>query len=103
MARRPRHRSEGYGMNRLVREKCDFIVKIPMFDRSIPSTRRLRGDFLYEVVRRKKFPAFLRGSKSGGTFGTETGKRQPGPFDTGELRFLPKKAFMGKRIFLEDI
>lgn len=47
--------SEGDGMSRLVREKCDFLVKIPMIG-EIESLNAsvAAGVLLYEVVRQKR-------------------------------------------------
>jgi 23S rRNA (guanosine2251-2'-O)-methyltransferase len=54
--------SEGYGMNRLVREKCDFIVKIPMFGQVNSLNASVAGAILmYEVVRKKKIPGISSG------------------------------------------
>ncbi len=46
--------SEGKGMSRLVREKCDFLVKLPMMGRITSLNASVAaGIFMYEVVRQR--------------------------------------------------
>ena len=46
--------SEGNGMSRLVREKCDFLVKLPMMGRITSLNASVAaGIFMYEVVRQR--------------------------------------------------
>ncbi len=46
--------SEGYGMSRLVREKCDFLVKLPMMGKITSLNASVAaGIFMYEVVRQR--------------------------------------------------
>ena len=46
--------SEGNGMSRLVREKCDFLVRLPMHGKITSLTASAAdGIFLYEVVRQR--------------------------------------------------
>lgn len=46
--------SEGKGMSRLVREKCDFLVKLPMFGKITSLNASVAaGIFMYEVVRQR--------------------------------------------------
>lgn len=46
--------SEGKGMSRLVREKCDFLVKLPMLGKITSLNASVAaGIFMYEVVRQR--------------------------------------------------
>ena len=49
--------NEGKGIGRLIREKCDFLVKLPMFG-SINSLNAsvAASVFMYEVVRQRRNP-----------------------------------------------
>lgn len=48
--------SEGEGVSRLVREKCDFITKIPMFgDIDSLNASVAAGVLAYEIVRQRRF------------------------------------------------
>lgn len=47
--------SEGEGISRLVREKCDFIASIPMAAKLIHLMRRLQaGVLMYEALRQRR-------------------------------------------------
>ena len=47
--------SEGEGMSRLTKEKCDFLVKIPMFGKVNSLNASVSaGIVMYEVVRKRK-------------------------------------------------
>jgi 23S rRNA (guanosine2251-2'-O)-methyltransferase len=47
--------SEGYGIRRLVKEKCDFLVKIPMFGKIESLNASVAAALvMYEVVRSRK-------------------------------------------------
>jgi 23S rRNA (guanosine2251-2'-O)-methyltransferase len=47
--------SEGYGIRRLVKEKCDFLVKIPMFGKIESLNASVAAALvMYEVVRKRK-------------------------------------------------
>lgn len=47
--------SEGNGMSRLVREKCDFLVKLPMMGKITSLNASVAaGIFMYEVLRRRR-------------------------------------------------
>ncbi len=47
--------SEGFGMNRLVKENCDFLVKIPMKGRITSLNASVSaGIIMYEVLRQRK-------------------------------------------------
>ncbi len=47
--------SEGYGLSRLVKEKCDFVLKIPMFGQINSLNASVAGAIImYEVVRKKQ-------------------------------------------------
>lgn len=47
--------SEGYGMSRLVKEKCDFLIKIPMKGKiSSLNASVSAGIVMYEVVKQRK-------------------------------------------------
>lgn len=47
--------SEGRGMRKLVREKCDYVVKIPLYGKIESLNASVAGALLmYEVVRRRK-------------------------------------------------
>lgn len=46
--------SEGFGMSRLIREKCDFLVKLPMHGKITSLNASVAaGIFMYEVVRQR--------------------------------------------------
>ncbi len=46
--------SEGFGMSRLVKEKCDFLVKLPMLGKITSLNASVAaGIFMYEVVRQR--------------------------------------------------
>jgi 23S rRNA (guanosine2251-2'-O)-methyltransferase len=46
--------SEGYGMGRLVKEKCDFILNIPMAGRiSSLNASVAAGIVMYEIFRQR--------------------------------------------------
>ena len=48
--------SEGSGMSRLTKEKCDFIVKIPMSGKINSLNASVSaGIVIYEVIRSRKF------------------------------------------------
>ena len=47
--------SEGFGMNRLVKENCDFLVKIPMQGKITSLNASVSaGIVMYEVVKQRK-------------------------------------------------
>ncbi len=47
--------SEGNGMSRLVREKCDFLVKLPMMGKITSLNASVAaGIFMYEVLRQRR-------------------------------------------------
>ena len=47
--------SEGYGMSRLVKENCDFLVKIPMKGKITSLNASVSaGIVMYEVVRQRE-------------------------------------------------
>ncbi|MCM1329691.1 MAG: 23S rRNA (guanosine(2251)-2'-O)-methyltransferase RlmB [Ruminococcus sp.] len=47
--------SEGFGMGRLVKEKCDFLLKLPMFGKITSLNASVAaGIFMYETVRQRK-------------------------------------------------
>lgn len=47
--------SEGFGMGRLTREKCDFLLKLPMFGHvNSLNASVAAGIFMYEAVRRRE-------------------------------------------------
>ena len=47
--------SEGFGMSRLVKENCDFLVKIPMKGKITSLNASVSaGIIMYEVVRQRK-------------------------------------------------
>lgn len=47
--------SEGFGMGRLVREKCDFLIKLPMSGMITSLNASVAaGIFMYEVVRQRR-------------------------------------------------
>ena len=47
--------SEGYGMSRLVKEKCDFLIKIPMKGKITSLNASVSaGIVMYEVVKQRK-------------------------------------------------
>lgn len=46
--------SEGFGMSRLMKEKCDFLVKLPMYGKITSLNASVAaGIFMYEVVRQR--------------------------------------------------
>ncbi|MDE5768365.1 MAG: 23S rRNA (guanosine(2251)-2'-O)-methyltransferase RlmB [Oscillospiraceae bacterium] len=46
--------SEGFGISRLIKEKCDFLVKLPMLGRITSLNASVAaGIFMYEVVRQR--------------------------------------------------
>ena len=46
--------SEGFGMGRLIREKCDFLLKLPMLGKITSLNASVAaGIFMYEVVRQR--------------------------------------------------
>lgn len=46
--------SEGFGISRLIREKCDFMVKLPMYGKINSLNASVAGGiFMYEVVRQR--------------------------------------------------
>ena len=46
--------AEGKGLRRLTREKCDYLVKIPMFGSvSSLNVSVATGVFLFEVIRQR--------------------------------------------------
>jgi 23S rRNA (guanosine2251-2'-O)-methyltransferase len=46
--------SEGKGIRRLVKEKCDFVVKIPLFGKIESLNASVAGGIMmYEVARRR--------------------------------------------------
>jgi 23S rRNA (guanosine2251-2'-O)-methyltransferase len=61
--------SEGRGLSRLVRDKCDFLVSLPMFGRiGSLNASVAAGIILYEAVRQRQ--ARLDGHGNGGAAGT---------------------------------
>ena len=47
--------SEGFGMSRLVKENCDFLVKIPMKGKITSLNASVSaGIVMYEVVKQRK-------------------------------------------------
>lgn len=47
--------SEGFGMGRLVKEKCDFLLKLPMYGKITSLNASVAaGIFMYETVRQRK-------------------------------------------------
>ena len=48
--------SEGEGVSRLVKEKCDFVVSIPMYGKISSLNASVAGALLmYEVVRQRNY------------------------------------------------
>ncbi len=46
--------SEGEGVSRIVKEKCDYIVKVPMYGQiSSLNASVAAGILMYEVIRQK--------------------------------------------------
>lgn len=46
--------SEGFGMGRLIRDKCDFLVKLPMYGKITSLNASVAaGIFMYEAVRQR--------------------------------------------------
>ncbi|MCC8192760.1 MAG: 23S rRNA (guanosine(2251)-2'-O)-methyltransferase RlmB [Ruminococcus sp.] len=46
--------SEGFGMGRLIKEKCDFLLKLPMYGKvNSLNASVAAGVFMYEVVRQR--------------------------------------------------
>lgn len=48
--------SEGFGMSRLVREKCDFLVHLPMRGKVTSLNASVAASLLFYEVYRKRFP-----------------------------------------------
>ncbi|HCJ4363851.1 TPA: 23S rRNA (guanosine(2251)-2'-O)-methyltransferase RlmB, partial [Listeria innocua] len=48
--------SEGFGMSRLVREKCDFLVHLPMRGKVTSLNASVAASLLLYEVYRKRFP-----------------------------------------------
>ena len=46
--------SEGEGISRLVREKCDFIASIPMAGEIISLNASAAGVLMYEALRQRR-------------------------------------------------
>lgn len=47
--------SEGFGMGRLIREKCDFLLKLPMYGKvNSLNASVAAGVFMYEAVRQRR-------------------------------------------------
>ncbi len=47
--------SEGFGIGRLVREKCDFLMKLPMMGKITSLNASVAGGiFMYEILRQKQ-------------------------------------------------
>jgi len=47
--------SEGFGMGRLIKEKCDFLLKLPMFGKiNSLNASVAAGVFMYEAVRQRR-------------------------------------------------
>ena len=50
--------SEGEGIGRLIREKCDFLLKLPMLGKIASLNASVAaGIFMYEVVRQRNIRA----------------------------------------------
>ncbi|MBR2594240.1 MAG: RNA methyltransferase, partial [Firmicutes bacterium] len=48
--------NEGDGVSRLIKEKCDFIISIPMFGKISSLNASVAGGLImYEIVRQRKF------------------------------------------------
>ena len=46
--------SEGFGMGRLIREKCDFLLRLPMHGKITSLNASVAaGIFMYEAVRQR--------------------------------------------------
>ena len=46
--------SEGFGMGRLIKDKCDFLVKLPMYGKITSLNASVAaGIFMYEAVRQR--------------------------------------------------
>jgi 23S rRNA (guanosine2251-2'-O)-methyltransferase len=46
--------SEGFGMSRLIQEKCDFLVRLPMYGKITSLNASVAaGIFMYEVIRQR--------------------------------------------------
>jgi 23S rRNA (guanosine2251-2'-O)-methyltransferase len=64
--------NEGKGIGRLIREKCDFLVKLPMMGRlNSLNASVAAGVLMYEVVRQRQGSAKLEQSVSKKPVGTE--------------------------------
>lgn len=49
--------SEGFGMGRLIKEKCDFLLKLPMYGKITSLNASVAaGIFMYEAVRQRTAP-----------------------------------------------
>ena len=47
--------SEGFGMGRLMKEKCDFLLKLPMAGKITSLNASVAaGIFMYEIVRQRR-------------------------------------------------
>ena len=47
--------SEGFGMSRLLKEKCDFLLKLPMAGKITSLNASVAaGIFMYEIVRQRR-------------------------------------------------
>ncbi|MBR4621991.1 MAG: 23S rRNA (guanosine(2251)-2'-O)-methyltransferase RlmB [Ruminococcus sp.] len=47
--------SEGFGMSRLIKEKCDFLLRLPMFGKITSLNASVAaGIFMYEAVRQRR-------------------------------------------------
>ena len=47
--------SEGFGMSRLLKDKCDFLLSLPMAGRvNSLNASVAAGIFMYEIVRQRK-------------------------------------------------
>ncbi|WP_276358168.1 23S rRNA (guanosine(2251)-2'-O)-methyltransferase RlmB [Cohnella caldifontis] len=59
--------NEGRGLSRLVRERCDFLVSLPMFGKiNSLNASVAAGVILYEAVRQRRAGAGSAGGKQGG-------------------------------------
>ena len=49
--------SEGFGMGRLIKEKCDFLLRLPMYGKITSLNASVAaGIFMYEAVRQRNKP-----------------------------------------------
>lgn len=52
--------SEGFGMGRLIKEKCDFLLSIPMFGKITSLNASVAaGIFMYEAVRQRRIKKIM--------------------------------------------